>query len=327
MVEQIEAAPDRAQQPLDGAASGAAPASAPLHRLERRERVLVFANRNAGALSKLREESPIFEHARAAGLEPEIVETRSPAHLRKVLRERVVGRERKVVVAGGDGTLHAAVQVLAGTGVVLGILAQGTANNFATALRLPLDLPSAFRVIAEGEARGVDLGEAEGEYFTESAGVGLFADMLSAVGSGRRSKNLLRALVGTLRVCLTNESYRIGLTVDGERYVEEVSMVTVANSFRLGMGVPIAPDARLTDAALDVVVLSPLRRRELIPHLRAMLAQSHMELPKVHTLRGREIRITAPHSLRVHVDDRARRRTPVTIRVAPQALRVMVDQL
>jgi diacylglycerol kinase (ATP) len=291
------------------------------------DRLLIFANRYAGGLSRGGQDTPLLEYARAAGFEPELARTRSALELRVQLRERVVGKLSRIAVAGGDGTIHAAAQELAHTDVVLGILPQGTANNFATALRLPMDLPSAFRVLAEGEAQAVSLGDAGGEYFTEAAGVGLFADALVLNRSGRRTKSLLRSLFTAFRLWITNRPHRLTLMVDGERHTEEAVMVTVANSFRLGMGVPIAPDARVTDEHLDVVVLGALTRAEMIAYYKAIRAQSHTELPKVQTLKGREIQLHSIHPLTVHVDDQAHKRTPITIRVVPRALKVMVDRL
>jgi YegS/Rv2252/BmrU family lipid kinase len=291
------------------------------------EPLLVLANRYAGALARRRGSSPLEEYGRAAGIEVEIVPTRNAAELQEILREQVAGRRDRVAVAGGDGTIHAAVQVLAKTDVALGILPLGTANNFATALRLPIDLPSAFRVIAEGEALAVSLGEADGEYFTEAAGVGLFADALALCGSGTTTKSLLRTLAAVGRLWIRHRPHQIELVLDGEERVEEAVMVTVANSFRLGLAIAIAPTARLTDTELDVVVLGALTRGELIPYFRAIRAQSHTMLPKVRHYRAREVTIRSDRTLNVHVDDRVHCRTPVTLHIVPEALRVFVDRL
>jgi diacylglycerol kinase (ATP) len=291
------------------------------------DRLLLFANRFAGALSRAGTLGPLDQYAREAGLELEIIRTRNAAQLRQLLRERAVGCVDRIAVAGGDGTIHAAVQELAGTEVALGILPQGTANNFATALRLPLDLPSAFRVIAAGEEQRVSLGEAEGEYFTEAAGVGLFADALALYGGGRRTKSLMRSLATLVRLWMTNRPQRLALEVDGQRQEEDAVMVTVANTFRLGLGIPIAPTARLTDQHLDVVILGALTRAELLVYFRAIRAQSHLQMPKVTLLTGREIVIHSRCRLQVHVDDQVRHVTPVTIRLVPDALKVLVDRL
>jgi diacylglycerol kinase (ATP) len=291
------------------------------------EKLLIFANQYAGTLARVRGKTPLETYAREAGFVPELVYTRSGPHLRKALRERVIGKLSRVVIAGGDGTLHSAVQVLARSGVALGILPQGTANNFATALRLPRDLPSAFRVLAEGQERAVSLGEADGEYFTEAAGVGIFADTLAMAHCHRRTKNIWRTGRILLKLMLLNRPYRLALDLDGVRYREEAFSVTIANSFLVGRNIPIAPYARLTDEELDVVLIESLTRREMPLYYRAILAQNHIELPKVHSMRARQIQIHAGRPTAVHVDDRARKKTPVTVNVVPDGLKVIVDRI
>lgn len=292
-----------------------------------RERVLVFANRFAGTLMRQGGETPLEHFAREAGLEPEVVYTRSSSHLRHLLRERVVGRESRVIVAGGDGTLHAAVQELAKTDVALGILPQGTANNFATALRLPMDLPSAFKVIAGGEVCSVSLGEAGGEYFSEAAGIGVFAEALALTNNWGKTKNLTLMARALVRLMVSNRPYEVSMVLDGERRIETAFNVTVANSFCFGANLPIAPQARLTDEHLDVVVIEPLNRREWLPYYRAIRSQTHMDLPKVQMLQAQSVRLESRGKERVHVDDRTHKQTPVEIRIVPRALNVIVDQL
>jgi diacylglycerol kinase (ATP) len=292
-----------------------------------RRRLMVFANQYAGALSRLKGEQPLVRYAREAGFEPELVFTRSRGHLRHVLWERVIGKEKMIALAGGDGTIHNAVQVLARSGVTLGIIPQGTANNFANALRLPLDLPTAFKVLAEGEEREVDLGECDGQYFTEAAGVGIFADTLYFAQCAGRNKNVLRTAAVALRLFMANRVRRLMLVVDGEPYVEEAFNVTVANSFMVSYNMPIAPYARLTDDQLDVVVIGALSRREMFSYVRAIRSQQHLDLPKVHTLKGRTIEIRARRPVFVHVDDQTRYKDHVTCRTASGALKVMVDRL
>ena len=291
------------------------------------EPLLVFANGSAGSMGRFRGGDPLLRYAEAAGLRAQIIATRSAGDLQRQLRTRALGKVSRVAVAGGDGTLHAAVQVLAGSEVTLGILPQGTANNFATALRIPRDLPSAFRTLAEGEERRVDLGLAAGEYFTEAAGVGVFADLLAFTGGHHSFGNMLRGLEVVFRTVLLDRPRRVTLEIDGERHVEEVLNVTVANTFAVGYNLPIAPSARATDARLDVVIVGALTRREMATYWRALRRQEHLALPKVQTIRARRVTLSARHRLQVHVDDRVMRRTPLEIEVAPGALRVMVDRL
>jgi diacylglycerol kinase family enzyme len=91
--------------------------------------------------------------------------------------------------------------------------------------------------------------------------------------------------------------------------------------------VPIAPGAKLTDETLNVVVIGDLRWTELIPYYRAVRAQAHLSLPKVTTLEAQEVRIEAGQRVNVHCDDHIVGTTPVTISLAPKALRVLVESL
>lgn len=77
--------------------------------------------------------------------------------MRAVLKRLAVGNTKRVAVVGGDGTVSLAAQELVHTKTALGIIPQGTFNNFAIALHIPLDLPSALRVLRDGVVRDVDL--------------------------------------------------------------------------------------------------------------------------------------------------------------------------
>jgi YegS/Rv2252/BmrU family lipid kinase len=243
----------------------------------------------------------------------------------QTIRNLVQSGAERVAVAGGDGTVSLAVQVLVHTKTALGIIPQGTANNFATALRLPLDLPSAIRVIKDGVVRDVDVGKVGERYFTEAAGVGLFADALAIYGAGT-NKNLLRGLYAVARLVFSLKAHRILITVDGNQMEERAVMCTASNTFRMGTAMPLAPEAKVTDGELDVVIIGNLRRSELIPYYRALRAQMQSKLDKLTTIRGKEIKIESRRRMNVHCDDRVIGTTPVSIHAEPRALKVLVDR-
>jgi diacylglycerol kinase family enzyme len=208
----------------------------------------------------------------------------------------------------------------------LGIVPQGTFNNFAMALHLPTDLPSALRVLKDGVVRPIDLGRIGNRYFTEAAGVGLFADALTIYGSST-SKSLIRAIRTLGHLFFSYRAYGVRLIADGQPVVERAVMCAVANTYRTGSAVPIAPEAKVTDGQLDAVIVGDLKRRELVPYFRAVLARRHLSLPKVTSLRAKEIRIETRRPMHVHCDDQIVGTTPVTILAEPKALKVLVERL
>jgi diacylglycerol kinase (ATP) len=286
----------------------------------------ILFNAHAGALHAKAGPEHLKRMAEEIGLDAEVIGTESKEEMVEVIRQAVREGVKKVAVSGGDGTVHLAVQELAKTETTLGIIPQGTANNFATALRLPLDLPSALRVLQDGEVRKVDLGKVENVYFTEAAGVGLFADALALYGVGT-NKSLLRGVYAMLRVFFSASPRRLKLTIDGDQVIERAVMCAVANSYRMGAAVPVAPGAKVTDGELDVVIVGDLTRSELIPYYRAFRAQIHMNLPKVSTHRARTVTIETRRPANVHCDDTVVGTTPVTITAQPGALKVLVDRL
>jgi YegS/Rv2252/BmrU family lipid kinase len=256
----------------------------------------------------------------------EVIGTKSEQHMIQTLRELVDRGAERVAVAGGDGTVTTAVQILARCETALGIVPQGTANNFATALRLPQDLPSALRVLQEGEIKEVDLGKSCGRYFAESAGVGLFADALSIYGR-ESNKNLWRSLYAVARIVFGLHPHRLILTIDGKKHEEPAVFCVAANGFRMAHSLAVAPSAKLTDGELDLVIIGDLDRKELFTYYKAMRQQMHITMPKVKLFRAKEVRIESRRRLAVHSDDKVPCTTPVTITAEPKALKVVVERL
>jgi YegS/Rv2252/BmrU family lipid kinase len=294
------------------------------------ESCVILLNNKAGALHASAGKEQIEQLARDIELDAQVRETQSAEHLRATVRDLVKSGVPRIAVAGGDGTVALAVQEMVHTNSVLGILPQGTFNNFATALRLPQDLPTAMRALLDGEERAVDVGLVRSHkarrYFTEGAGIGLFADVLAVYGAGS-NKNLARGMYAMIRVLSAFRPRRLTLNVDGKTIKQRAVMCTVANVYRLGQAIPIAPGAQATDGELDVVIIGALKRGELLPYYRAIRAQSHGQLPKVTTLRAHEVHIRSRHHLNVHCDDHIIGTTPAHFSIQAHALKVLVGRL
>ncbi len=288
--------------------------------------VPILLNNRAGAFKAQVSLEQLEEMARAVGVEAEIIRTESVEEMNQTIRRLIAKGVKCLAVAGGDGTVARAVQELTHSGTALGIIPLGTANNFATALHLPQDLPAALRVLAEGMVLDVDLGKLNGRYFIEAAGIGLFADALALYGQGT-NKNFFKAIYTLLRIVFWMRARRVRLVVDGKVHGERAVMCTVANTYRMGYALPLAPGAKVTDGELDVVIIGNLTLRELLPYYRAVRAQVHLNLPKVSTLRAREVRIETRRRLNVHCDDQVLRLGPAVVTVQPGALKVLVERL
>ncbi|MES2460278.1 MAG: diacylglycerol kinase family protein [Armatimonadota bacterium] len=299
----------------------------------------ILLNNKAGKLHPRAGADQILQMAEQIDLQAEVHIMPSADAMRPFVRRLVEAGADRIGIAGGDGTVALAVQELAHMDTALGILPQGTFNNFATALRLPMDLPAALRVLKEGVVREVSLGKVESigkpnqaepsirHYFTEAAGVGLFADALALYGAGG-GKNMLRGMAVLTRLVLSLKAHRVRLVLDGKAEPEQpMVLCAVANTYRMSYGVAVAPGAKLTDEVLDVVTVGDLAVGELMPYFRAMRSQTHQNLPKVRTLQAREVRIETRRSQNIHCDDQVVGTTPTTLTLQPRALKVLVPEL
>ena len=104
-------------------------------------------------------------------------------------------------------------------------------------------------------------------------------------------------------------------------------MCTVANTYRMSYAVAIAPEAKLTDDVLDVILVGDLTPREWMTYFRAFRAQVHAALPKVKTLQAKEIGVDTDRSLNVHCDDQIVGTTPFLASAQPRALKVLLERL
>jgi YegS/Rv2252/BmrU family lipid kinase len=263
---------------------------------------------------------------RAEGFEPiRLLAVDDPKRLRATLEAALDAKPALLVVGGGDGTLSAAVKHVAHRDVALGVLPLGTTNNFARSLGIPLDLQGAIRVFRIGKVADIDLGVAGGREFANLASFGVSVEVAGKVRPG------LKRILGRAAYPLTaltilpgHQPFRAFLTVDGRRHELLTHQLNIANG-RFHGGLQIARDISIDDRQLVIYRLGTGGRLRL---MKAMLLQAitggRRDLAGGPYLTAREFRLETDPPLQVDIDGEVRGRTPVTFRVAPNALRVMV---
>ncbi|MFE7058723.1 diacylglycerol kinase family protein [Streptomyces californicus] len=168
-----------------------------------------------------------------------------------------------VVVCGGDGTVRAVADALAGTGVPLVLVPCGTGNLLVRNLDLPLSPAEALAAGLTGEPRALDLGRIEGDgfpavHFTAMAGAGLDAAMLEATSD--RAKSVLGWPAYVLAGVKGLRAPRMRLTVrldGGPELHRTARMVLIANVGAVQAGAAPVPAARPDDGVLDLAVFDP----------------------------------------------------------------------
>ncbi len=224
----------------------------------------------------------------------------------------------RLVVVGGDGLVHLALQAVAETKVVLGVVPVGTGNDFATALGLP-DEPHIAARAALGGSQELDAIRVGEKWVASVATGGFSADVNERANSMRFPRGPSRYTVATLRELPRLKHRHISVTIDNVVHEFDAAMIAVGNTSSFGGGMLICPGADPTDGLLDVTVVSDIGRFELVRFLRLVFDGRHLDHPSVHTLRGREIQI-AGDDLHIWGDGEPIVHSPLTLTAVPGAI-------
>lgn len=230
-----------------------------------------------------------------------------------------------VIVGGGDGTFNLVVDTLVETGLPLGILPLGTANDLARTLGIPLSIPSACQAIATGRIQEIDLGWVNGKHFFNVASLGLSVKITRRLSKGlKRRWGALAYAVTALQTLWQNHPFRAKICVDGVLVQVKTLQIAVGNGRYYGGGMAIAQDARIDDQRLDLYSLEIKRWWQLIPLILTMRRGQQATLPWVRGLSGQTIEIDTRIPLDINTDGEITAQTPATFRVVPKALKVIV---
>jgi diacylglycerol kinase (ATP) len=261
------------------------------------------------------------------GLGEDVVETTDEAEAREAVRAAVAEGIDVVVAAGGDGTAGLVAEEVMGTRTALAILPLGRIMNIARALGIPRDVEAAAELIQAGDIRVIDAGEAttaDGRLvrFFEAGSVGMNAAIFRE--AVRFDEGHWASILRTVWVALRYRPARIQLDLDDQTVRTRALMVTVANGPYTGIGMTVAPGARLEDGRFDVRVFRGFSKWELIRHLGSIAFGRRQYSPHVTTHRSTTVRITSVHPLPARADGNDLGTTPVTFRTLPGVLRVVV---
>jgi YegS/Rv2252/BmrU family lipid kinase len=162
-----------------------------------------------------------------------------------------------VLACGGDGTVTACAEGVAGSGVPLGIVPLGTGNLLARNLGLPLDLDAALVTALTGSDRRLDAGSANGHTFVVMAGLGFDAKMLGDSSEPLKKRLGWAAYALSALRHLRDRPVRVSLVADDRPPLRlRASAVIVGNVGWLQGGIRLLPDALPDDGTLDAVVLT-----------------------------------------------------------------------
>ena len=252
----------------------------------------------------------------------ELVDERE--QVRGAVRRAIKQKVRLIVVCGGDGTQTSVVPLFANRRYTLGVVPAGTGNSFAMGLGID-SFESAADAIAYGNERKIDLGVVNGTYFANFLTIGLSAEIAA------ETSHTLKSVIGPAAYGLAavvplmlHRAFRADIRWKRHRIRAETHQIIAANGRFYGHQ-PISEDASLTDGRMTVFVRDGTNKLDLVQTYLALIRGEQRSLSGVHLWSTSEkLKIRTKPKVPVSVDGCDSGRTPLRLRVARRALRVML---
>lgn len=296
------------------------------------ETVHLFLNPTAGRGRAGKREPRIRELLGAGNFPLEVHLSRDVGDLEEQVRKQVDNGIRRIVVAGGDGSVHEATNGImrANGDAALGVIPTGTGNDFAKACDVPLDWERATTLLAaripeNQKSRLIDIGIMNGRYFANGAGVGLDARVTrisrayrAPIGDFVYLLAIFRAMIGGIA------TPRMHITAGDHIHEGPITLANIANGPWIGGMFNVAPAAENNDGKFDMLIVAPVSRIRIMSLLPKLISGTHMgEKEIVHEPVTRVV-IVADEPVDSHLDGELQEmQQRFEIELLPGALRLL----
>jgi diacylglycerol kinase (ATP) len=285
--------------------------------------IALLTNPTAGKGKAARLSDVALARLREGGLVVRNLQGRDVDEASDLARQCVADGIDALVICGGDGMVHLALQAVAGTTTALGIIPAGTGNDVARYFDLPRKDPvaAADRVVA-GRTRTVDLARSGSKYFVTVLAAGFDAVVNERANKMTWPKGQMRYNLATLAELRVFEPLPYTLQIDDQQLTLDAMLVAVGNGPSFGGGLRITEGAVLDDGLLDVVIIKPMSKLELIRTYPKLFKGTHVTHPQYEHHLAKSVTVAAP-GIVSYADGERFGPLPLTVECAPGALTVL----
>jgi diacylglycerol kinase (ATP) len=292
----------------------------------------LFLNPTAGRGRAGRRQSRIVELMGQCGLGVQCHTSQSPGDVEKQVHRQVDIGATHIVVAGGDGSIHEAVNGLLSSEkqAALGVIPTGTGNDFAKACGIPLNWEHATRLLADRIAAGekprkIDAGRFNNRYFANGAGVGFDAKVTRIAQSIRWPIGDLVYLLAIFRTMIDGiASPKVQIIADDYVWDGPVTLAAISNGPWVGGMFHIAPGADNTDGILQLLIAKPVTRRRILTLLPKLISGEHLQEADIAHRPVTHLTIKAELPIASHLDGEVQPlQTDFELSILPGALNLL----
>jgi diacylglycerol kinase (ATP) len=265
----------------------------------------------------------------AANCDVQFIVGRDADEAAKNARDALDGDVDALVVAGGDGMVNLGLQVVAGTGVPLGVIPAGTGNDIARYLGIPLrDPEAAAKIVATGHTGAFDLGRISGpgtlapRWFGTVLACGLDSKVNERANKMRRPKGPSRYTLALLAELPVFHAIPFALEADGARTELKGMLVAVGNGPSYGGGIRICPQADVHDGRFQITLVDEVSKPTLLRIFPKAYSGRHIEHPRVSVRHAAAVELssTAKQTVSIWADGEWAGVLPARVETVPGAL-------
>lgn len=235
-----------------------------------------------------------------------------------------------IYAVGGDGTVNAVVNGMAGTNSVLAIIPTGSGNDMVRSIYPKYSNEELLDRLLEGTIKSIDLYKVEQSFFLNIASVGLDADIVFHADKYKKKayiKGEMAYLISLFKTLLGPKGVQAKVVFDDQEvYDGKFLLLTVSNGRFYGGGIPITPHAIIDDGVPDVCFIKETRLGKLAPVLPKVFKCTHEETDVVEVYHPHKVEVVGKQKFRVNLDGEIWERDYVKMEVLPQSFKVLIPK-
>lgn len=250
----------------------------------------------------------------------EIPKNCDKAHIKQRILE---SKPKRVIAAGGDGTLKLAAEAIVDTDITLGILPTGSANGMAKELNIPMDIKQALQVAYDGTVTPIHVTYVNEELCIHLADIGFNAflvkkfDELPERGMWTYAKAAWSAF-------WNHKKMTVVFKIDGKPVRQKAAMVVVANATKYGSGLQINPKGKLNDDLFEVIVVKEYAVMEII---KIWISKLPWNTEKIDSFQTKSLEIETKHRAHFQVDGEYLGKVKsLKARIVPNAIKLVLPK-
>ncbi len=245
---------------------------------------------------------------------------------KKIVEESAQSAFSDLIVIGGDGTIHQAINGMSSSELVLSVIPAGTGNDYIKNIAIGKSFPQQVETALKGRIIEVDVGICNDRKFVNGVGVGFDGQIVYEM---LHRKTWLKGHAAyyyhVLRILASYRERDFEVAVDGLPMNNRLILMTIGNGTTFGGGFKLTPNARIDDGFLDICTVGGLSAWKRFLNIGKLSNGTHLALPEINELRARAITIGENALLEAHIDGEYLGKPPFEINILPKALKVRIN--